>query len=58
MQDRRKEDLKREIERNGLRCDCGEKVYEAGTGLIENELNYNKYFESLECPKCHKLFNL
>jgi len=58
MHDKGREDLKKILERSGLRCDCGEKVYEAGTGLIEDDLNYNKYFESLECPKCHKLFNL
>jgi len=53
-----KEDIKRKIESNGLVCDCGEKVYVAGTGAIENQPNYNKYFEYLECPKCRKLFYL
>jgi hypothetical protein len=52
------EDIKREIESNGLVCDCGEKVYEAGKGAIENQSNYNKFFEYLECTKCHNLFYL
>lgn len=58
MRDKAKEDLKRKIERNGLLCDCGKKVYQVGTGPIEEEQNYNKYFEYLECPKCRKLFYL
>ncbi len=53
-----KEDLKREIEKNGLLCDCGGKVYEVGTGEIENQPNYNKYYEYLECVKCRKLYYL
>jgi uncharacterized protein with PIN domain len=53
-----REDIKREIESNGLVCDCGEKVYEVGKGGIENQPNYNKYFEYLECTKCHNLFYL
>ncbi len=53
-----KEELKKQIEKNGLVCDCGEKVYEVGAGLVENQSNYNKYFEYLECPKCHKLYYL
>ncbi len=53
-----KEDIKRKIESNGLVCDCGEKVYVVGAGPIENQSNYNKYFEYLECPKCRKLFYL
>ncbi len=53
-----KEDLKRQVEVNGLVCDCGEKVYEAGEGAIENQPNYNKYFEYIECSKCHKLYYL
>jgi len=53
-----KEDLKRQIEQNGLVCDCGEKVYEVGTGDIEVQSNYNKYFEYLECFKCRKLYYL
>jgi hypothetical protein len=51
-----KEDIKRRIERMSLDCDCGERVYAAGTGGIENQLNYNKYFEYLECPRCRRIF--
>ena len=58
MNDKNKEDLKKKIEGNGLVCDRGEKVYEVGSGTIEKQPNYNKYFEYLECPKCHKLFYL
>ena len=58
MQSETKEDIKRMIETRSLICDCGKKVYRVGTGPIENQLNYNKYFEYLECPKCHKLFYL
>ena len=53
-----KEDLKSEIEKNGLDCDCGGRVYEVETGAIENQSNYNKYFEYLECLKCRKLYYL
>jgi len=53
-----KEDLKREIELNGLSCECGGTVYRTGTGAIESQSNYNKYFEFIECPKCRKLFYL
>jgi len=53
-----KEDLKQKIERSSLNCDCGERVYTAGTGAVENQKNYNKYFEFLECPRCRKLFFL
>jgi uncharacterized protein with PIN domain len=53
-----KEDLKRQIERNGLVCDCGEKVYEVGTGDIEVQSNYNKYYEYLRCTQCQKLYYL
>lgn len=53
-----KEDLKRKIEDSGLNCDCGERVYEVGTGAIERQPNYNKYFEYLECPRCKKLYYL
>jgi hypothetical protein len=42
MQDSKKEDLKRKIEENGLVCDCGQKVYDAGAGAIENQSNDNK----------------
>ena len=53
-----KEDLKRKIEDSGLTCDCGERVYEVGTGAIEKQPNYNKYFEYLECLRCRKLYYL
>jgi hypothetical protein len=53
-----KEDLKKEIEMEGLSCECGAQVYRTGAGPIENQSNYNKYFESLECPRCRKLFYL
>ncbi len=53
-----KEDLKRIIEENGLTCDCGEKLYEVGTRTIENQANYNKYFEYLESPRCKKTYYL
>lgn len=36
MQDKKKEDLEIQIEKNELVCDCGEKVYEVGTGPIES----------------------
>ena len=58
MDDKSKEDLKRKIESDGLVCDCSERIYEVGSGAIENQPNYNRYFEYLECPKCHKLFYL
>ena len=54
----KKEELKKNIEENGLLCDCGERVYESGTGPIEHRPNYNKYFEYLECVKCRKLYYL
>jgi hypothetical protein len=53
-----KEDLKKEIELKGLSCECGGVVYRPGTGAIESQPNYNKYFESIECPGCRKLFYL
>ncbi len=53
-----REDLKKKIESEGLVCECGEKVYEAGKGAIEIQPNYNKYFEYLECPRCKKHFFL
>ena len=53
-----REDIKMNIEGNGLVCDCGEKVYEVGKGTIEKQPNYNKYFDYLECPKCKKLYYL
>jgi uncharacterized protein with PIN domain len=58
MQDKKKEDLKVQIEKNGLVCDCGEKVYTVGTGPIGSQPNYNKYFEYLECPRCRKVYYL
>jgi uncharacterized protein with PIN domain len=58
MEEIKKEELKMEIEKNGLVCDCGGKVYEVGTGAIENQPNYNKYFEYLECTKCKKIYYL
>jgi len=53
-----REDLKKEIEKRGLICDCGEKIYEVGKGPIEEQPNYNKYFEYLECSRCRKIFYL
>lgn len=53
-----REDIKRNIEGNGLVCDCGEKIYELGKGAIERQPNYNKYFEYLECPRCKKVYYL
>jgi hypothetical protein len=53
-----REDIKKNIEGNGLICDCGAKVYEAGKGAIERQPNYNKYFDYLECPQCKKLYYL
>lgn len=58
MERESREDIKREMENSGLVCDCGEKVYEVGKGAIENQPNYNKYFEYLECTGCHNLFYL
>ena len=53
-----REDLKKEIEKSGLKCDCGEKVYEPGKEAIEHQSNYNKYFEYLRCTQCQKLYYL
>jgi uncharacterized protein with PIN domain len=58
MPGRVQEDIKKRIERDGLTCDCGERVYRAGTGAIEGQPNYNRYFEYLECFKCKKLYYL
>ena len=58
MQSEAKEDLKRIVEGSGLTCECGEIVYRVGSGAIENQPNYNKYFEYLECLSCHQLFYL
>ncbi len=53
-----REDIKRTIEGNGLVCDCGQKVYVPGSGTIETQPNYNKYFDYLECPRCRKTYFL
>jgi hypothetical protein len=53
-----REDIKRNIEGNGLVCDCGEKVYQPGEGAIESQPNHNKYFDYLECPRCRKTYFL
>jgi len=53
-----REDIKKNIEMNGLACDCGESIYEAGRGAIESQANYNKYFDYLECPRCKKAYFL
>jgi len=50
--------VKKVIEEEGLVCDCGEKVYKIGTGAIENQPNYNKFFDYLECPRCKKEYDL
>ncbi len=58
MQKEGREDIKKKIETEGLVCDCGEKIYEAGKGAIEAQPNYNKYFDYLECPRCKKTYFL
>ncbi len=58
MENGAREDLKKEIEKSGLKCDCGEKVYEVGKGAIESQSNYSKYFEYLKCTQCQKLYYL
>ena len=58
MQNESREDLKKQIERMSLVCDCGEQVYEAGKGFIEKQPNHNKYFEYLECPRRKKAYYL
>ena len=58
MERENREDIKRNIEGNGLVCDCGQKVYEPGKGAIESQPNYNKYFDYLECPRCRKTYFL
>jgi uncharacterized protein with PIN domain len=58
MENVAREVLKKEIEKSGLECDCGEKVYEVGKGAIEHQSNYNKYFEYLKCTRCQKLYYL
>ena len=58
MRKESREDLKRQIEENGLICDCGEVIYTVGKGPIEEQQTYNKYFEYLECPRCKKIYYL
>jgi len=58
MQKESREDIKKQIEKIGLVCDCGEKIFEIGKGSIEEQPNYNKYFEYLECPRCKKVYYL
>jgi len=58
METESREDIKRNIEGNGLVCDCGEKVYDLGKGAIESQPNYNRYFDYLECPRCRKTYFL
>jgi hypothetical protein len=56
--DNTKEDLKKEIEKNGLVCNYEGMVYRAGAGTLEDQFNYNKYFEYLEYLNCRKLYYL
>ena len=58
MQEESREDIKKQIERVGLVCDCGEKIYEVGKGVIEKQPNYNRYFDYLECPRCRRVYYL
>ncbi len=58
MEKTKKEDLKLRIEAEGLRCECGEAVYRAGSDGVEKAPNYNRYFEYLQCPRCRKVFYL
>jgi uncharacterized protein with PIN domain len=58
MQEENREDIKKQIERIGLVCDCGEKIYEVGKGVIEKQPNYNRYFDYLECPRCRRVYYL
>jgi len=58
MQEESREDIKKQIERIGLVCDCGEKIYEVGKGVIEKQPNYNRYFDYLECPRCRRVYYL
>jgi len=58
MQEENREDIKKQIERIGLVCDCGEKIYEVGKGVIEKLPNYNRYFDYLECPRCRRVYYL
>jgi hypothetical protein len=56
MQKEHREVIKKEIESNGLVCDCRVKAFEVGKGTFEKQPNDNKYFDYLECPKCKKLY--
>ena len=58
MEKEGREDIKKRIEDKGLVCDCGEKIYAAGKGRIEEQPNYNKYLDYLECPRCKKAYYL
>ena len=58
MERESREEIKRNIEGDGLVCDCGEKIYEPGKGAIERQPNCNRYFEYLECPRCRKPYFL
>jgi len=58
MQEEGREDIKKQIERVGLVCNCGEKIYEVGKGVIEKQPNYNRYFDYLECPRCRRVYYL
>ena len=58
VQRKAREYIKKEIERKGLVCDCGEKVYTVGTGVIESQPTYNIYSEYLECFRCRKVYYL
>ncbi len=53
-----REEIKKRIEEEGLVCECGEVVYRVGSGPVEMQPNYNKYFEYLECPRCKKEFDI
>ncbi len=54
----KREEIKKMIEEEGLLCDCGERVYKTGTGSIEKQPNYNRFFDYLECPRCRKEYDL
>ncbi len=53
-----REDIKKMIEAEGLVCDCGGEVYQVGSGPIEKQSNYNRFFDFLQCPKCRKEYDL
>ena len=44
IRDEAKEDIKEKIERDGLVCSCGEKVYDVEKGAVEEQPNYNELF--------------